>query len=170
MNRQRFLLCYAPLREQMSWFFFLVYMLPQPPSTLLITMVLLDVKTWWWPSPLCISFSACFTNYFIHVLSDRTMARRRQEIALQTEIETQEEWNEAVNKEGVTGNESCWPSRWAFFAFRSFNFRQTKISPILYLSQWSTSINNGQAHVKVLKAILNASNLKLENNCWNSLL
>ncbi|CAF5059951.1 unnamed protein product, partial [Rotaria sp. Silwood1] len=28
------------------------------------------------------------------------MARRRQEIALQTEIETQEEWNEIINKEG----------------------------------------------------------------------
>lgn len=32
------------------------------------------------------------------------MARRRQEIALQTEIETQEEWIEALNKEGLTGN------------------------------------------------------------------
>jgi hypothetical protein len=32
------------------------------------------------------------------------MARRRQEIALQTEVETQEEWNEAVNKEGLTGD------------------------------------------------------------------
>lgn len=31
------------------------------------------------------------------------MARRRQEIALQTEIETQEEWNETINKEGLTG-------------------------------------------------------------------
>lgn len=31
------------------------------------------------------------------------MARRRQEVALQTEIETQEEWNETVNKEGLTG-------------------------------------------------------------------
>ncbi|CAF1064773.1 unnamed protein product [Rotaria sp. Silwood1] len=30
------------------------------------------------------------------------MARRRQEIALQTEIETQEEWNEIINKEGLT--------------------------------------------------------------------
>ncbi|CAF1180180.1 unnamed protein product [Adineta ricciae] len=30
------------------------------------------------------------------------MARRRQEIALQTEIETQEEWNENINKEGLT--------------------------------------------------------------------
>ena len=33
------------------------------------------------------------------------MARRRQEVALQTEIETQEEWNETVNKEGLTGKE-----------------------------------------------------------------
>ena len=32
------------------------------------------------------------------------MARRRQEIALQTEVETQEEWNESVNKEGLTGD------------------------------------------------------------------
>lgn len=31
------------------------------------------------------------------------MARRRQEIALQTEIESQEEWNDTVNKEGLTG-------------------------------------------------------------------
>ncbi|CAF0900822.1 unnamed protein product [Rotaria sordida] len=30
------------------------------------------------------------------------MARRRQEIALQAEIETQEEWNEAINKDGLT--------------------------------------------------------------------
>ena len=36
----------------------------------------------------------------------RDMARRRQEIALQTEIETQEEWTEALNKEGLTGNGS----------------------------------------------------------------
>ena len=34
------------------------------------------------------------------------MARRRQEIALQTEVETQEEWNETVNKEGLTGDRS----------------------------------------------------------------
>ena len=32
------------------------------------------------------------------------MARRRQEIALQVEIETQEEWNDAINKEGLTGD------------------------------------------------------------------
>ncbi|CAF3663887.1 unnamed protein product [Adineta steineri] len=30
------------------------------------------------------------------------MARRRQEIALQAELETQEEWNDAINKEGLT--------------------------------------------------------------------
>ncbi|UJR31186.1 hypothetical protein I4U23_018693 [Adineta vaga] len=30
------------------------------------------------------------------------MARRRQEIALQTELETQEDWNDAINKEGLT--------------------------------------------------------------------
>lgn len=32
------------------------------------------------------------------------MARRRQEIALQTEIETQEEWTQMINKEGLTGD------------------------------------------------------------------
>jgi hypothetical protein len=32
------------------------------------------------------------------------MARRRQEIALQAELETQEEWNDAINKEGLTGD------------------------------------------------------------------
>ncbi|CAF4091247.1 unnamed protein product [Rotaria socialis] len=31
----------------------------------------------------------------------KDMARRRQEIALQVELETQEEWNEATNKEGL---------------------------------------------------------------------
>ena len=31
------------------------------------------------------------------------MARRRQEVALQVEIETQEEWNDVINKEGLTG-------------------------------------------------------------------
>jgi hypothetical protein len=34
----------------------------------------------------------------------KKMARRRQEVALQTEIETQEEWNEVTNKEGLTGD------------------------------------------------------------------
>lgn len=32
------------------------------------------------------------------------MARRRQEVALQVEIETQDEWNEITNKEGLTGD------------------------------------------------------------------
>jgi hypothetical protein len=32
------------------------------------------------------------------------MARRRQEIALQTEVETQDEWNDVINKEGLTGD------------------------------------------------------------------
>jgi hypothetical protein len=31
------------------------------------------------------------------------MARRRQEIALQAELETQDEWNETISKEGLTG-------------------------------------------------------------------
>ena len=63
------------------------------------------------------------------------MARRRQEIALQTEIETQEEWNEAVNKEGLTGNE-----KQRFFT-RVFSFvwpielSLVENSLLLYLSQ-----------------------------------
>ena len=32
------------------------------------------------------------------------MARKRQEIALQATIETQEEWEENLGKEGLTGN------------------------------------------------------------------
>lgn len=31
------------------------------------------------------------------------MARRRQEVALQVEIESQEEWNDVISKEGLTG-------------------------------------------------------------------
>ena len=31
------------------------------------------------------------------------MARKKQEIALQSEIETQEEWEDMLTKEGVTG-------------------------------------------------------------------
>lgn len=31
------------------------------------------------------------------------MARKKQEIALQTEIETQEEWEEMLTKEGLVG-------------------------------------------------------------------
>lgn len=31
------------------------------------------------------------------------MARKKQEIALQAEIETQEEWEEMLSKEGLTG-------------------------------------------------------------------
>ena len=31
------------------------------------------------------------------------MARKKQEIALQVEIETQEEWEEMLAKEGLTG-------------------------------------------------------------------
>ena len=33
------------------------------------------------------------------------MARKKQEIALQVEIETQEEWEEMLSKEGLTGKE-----------------------------------------------------------------
>lgn len=32
------------------------------------------------------------------------MARKKQEIALQTEVETQEEWEDLLSKEGLTGN------------------------------------------------------------------
>ena len=32
------------------------------------------------------------------------MARKKQEVALQVEIETQEEWEEMLAKEGLTGN------------------------------------------------------------------
>lgn len=45
------------------------------------------------------------------------MARRRQEIALQTEIETQEEWNETINKEGLTG--ILFDNCYSFFVSRS---------------------------------------------------
>ncbi len=31
------------------------------------------------------------------------MARKKQEIALQVEVETQEEWEEMLSKEGLTG-------------------------------------------------------------------
>lgn len=31
------------------------------------------------------------------------MARKKQEVALQTEIESQEEWEEMLGKEGLTG-------------------------------------------------------------------
>jgi hypothetical protein len=87
------------------------------------------------------------------------MARRRQEIALQTEIETQEEWNETVNKEGLTGDRS----------YLILNFQKKMIISFIsykymYLSQWLTFINNGQVHVKVLKEISNESKMKLENN------
>lgn len=34
------------------------------------------------------------------------MARKKQEIALQLEIETQEEWEELLSKEGLIGNNS----------------------------------------------------------------
>jgi hypothetical protein len=62
-------------------------------------MVFLYVKIREW--------QACCRD-FIHLYCEacRDMARRRQEIALQTEIETQEEWTEALNKEGLTGNGS----------------------------------------------------------------
>jgi hypothetical protein len=60
-------------------------------------MVFLYVKTRLWRA------------YFIHFtcfyyIDYKEMARRRQEIALQTELETQEEWNDAINKEGLTGD------------------------------------------------------------------
>ena len=35
------------------------------------------------------------------------MARKKQEIALQVEIETQEEWEEMLSKEGLTSKEPC---------------------------------------------------------------
>lgn len=35
------------------------------------------------------------------------MARKKQEIALQTEIESQEEWEEVLAKEGLTSNINC---------------------------------------------------------------
>ena len=42
------------------------------------------------------------------------MARRKQEIALQTEIESLEEWEEMLAKEGITGKNNgkkCWLKR-----------------------------------------------------------
>ena len=35
------------------------------------------------------------------------MARKKQEIALQSVIETQEEWEEMLTKEGLTGIVAC---------------------------------------------------------------
>ena len=35
------------------------------------------------------------------------MARKKQEIALQVEIETQEEWEEMLAKEGLSGWPQC---------------------------------------------------------------
>ncbi len=67
----------------------------QPPSSM-ITMVFFYVKIQSWRA---------FFNYFtvFYYIVSKKMARRRQEIALQTEIESQEEWNDTVNKEGLTG-------------------------------------------------------------------
>ncbi len=63
-------------------------------------MVFLYVKTQSWRAHI-----NCFIPFFVYYIQFiRGMARRRQEIALQTEIESQEEWNEAVNKEGLTGD------------------------------------------------------------------
>jgi len=66
------------------------------PPSLMITMVLLYVKTHSWRTHI--------NNFILFLLFYKEMARRRKEIALQTELETQEEWNEAVNKEGLTGD------------------------------------------------------------------
>ena len=62
-------------------------------------MVFLYVKTREWQA-------RCRDSVHSYCEACREMARRRQEIALQTEIETQEEWTEALNKEGLTGNGS----------------------------------------------------------------
>jgi hypothetical protein len=63
----------------------------------MLTMVFLYVKIQSW--------QAFFIQFiFCYYINYNEMARRRQEIALQTEIESQEEWNEAINKEGLTGD------------------------------------------------------------------
>jgi hypothetical protein len=63
----------------------------------MITMVFLYVKTQSWRGSF-IHFT-CFYS-----IDCKEMARRRQEIALQTEVETQDEWNDVINKEGLTGD------------------------------------------------------------------
>ncbi len=63
----------------------------------MITMVFLYVKTQSWQTS--------FIHFTCFYYTDcKEMARRRQEIALQTEVETQDEWNDVINKEGLTGD------------------------------------------------------------------
>jgi len=68
------------------------------------------------------------------------MARRRQEIALQTEIETQEEWNETINKEGLTG---IYLLIWDFlFVF---------LSVVDVYQQWAGSCKSVEGNFKRIK-------------------
>ena len=39
----------------------------------------------------------------LNVFAQLNMSRKKQEVALQVEIETQEEWEEMLSKEGLTG-------------------------------------------------------------------
>lgn len=69
------------------------------------------------------------------------MARRRQEVALQTEIETQEEWNETVNKEGLTGKEHH-----IIHGVRSFS-----LSVVDVYQQWAGSCKSVEGNFKRIK-------------------
>ena len=49
---------------------------------------------------MCFIFYIVWPNAVVYYI---TMARKRQEIAVQVTIETQEEWEENLGKEGLTG-------------------------------------------------------------------
>ena len=44
----------------------------------------------------------------LNVFAQLNMSRKKQEVALQVEIETQEEWEEMLSKEGLTGEHASY--------------------------------------------------------------
>lgn len=53
------------------------------------------------------------------------MARRKQEVALQQEVETNEDWDELLNKEGLIGKNQT------FFLLKNHIVIESKISKLI---------------------------------------
>ena len=62
------------------------------------------------------------------------MARKKQEIALQQEIETQEEWEEALTKEGLLGKKQS--LQHTLSSLRAFMFNIYTFTSVLLVSHF----------------------------------
>ena len=97
------------------------------------------------------------------------MARKKQEIALQVEIETQEEWEEMLAKEGLTGKmHFCYWEKnnlHISLALRVLKMYLTKSLSSSYFQLW-TCTRNGVVRAKPWRVSSAESKTKLVMTCY----